>query len=267
MSAWVKKMNSANRVKSLIAKRQIIKSMAIKNLKGKYVSSALGISWAIINPLLIMFAVTFVFTLVMKTEIKHFPLLVLSALLPWSFFINSICESTASMKQNIGMLNQFIIPREAIPISIVLANFANFLFGFIVMLPIFIIFNTGIFRYLWLLPLIMFLHFTFALGVSIFFSIVNVYFKDLSQLLNVGVMLWFWLTPIFYPLTMIPAKYRWIIIINPGTCYVEIYRSLLYRASGGDMYMWALAIGFALVSIIIGHALFIRKEAEILKYI
>ena len=260
-------MNLPNRVKKLIAVRQIIKSMAIKNLKGKYVGSTLGISWAIINPLLIMFAITFVFTLVMKTEIKHFPLLVLSALLPWFFFINSICESTTSMKQNIGMLNQFIIPRETIPISIVLANFANFLFGFIVMLPIFVIFNTEIFKYLWLLPLIMFLHFTFALGVSIFFSIVNVYFRDLSQLLNVGVMLWFWLTPIFYSLEMVPQNYRWIIIVNPGTCYVDIYRALLYRASSGSIYMWALAIGFALVSIITGYALFIKKEANILKYI
>lgn len=255
------------KIKKIIAQRQIIKSMVIKNLKDKYVGSTLGISWAIINPVLIMLAVTFVFTQIMKTGMKHFPLLVLSALLPWFFFINSICESTTSMKQNVDMLSQFIIPREIIPISIVLANFINFLFGFIVMMPIFIVFNTEIIRYLLLLPFVMLLHFVFTLGISILFSIVNVYFKDLFQFLNVGVMFLFWTTPIFYLLEIIPQSFRWIIMANPGTCYVVLYRSLLYHASGGSVYMWLLAVGFALISIIGGYSLFIKKEKDILKYI
>ncbi len=260
-------MDLSSRITKLIAQSTVVKGMVIKNLKAKYVGSAMGISWAIINPLLIMLAVTFVFTQIMQTEIRHFPLLVLSALLPWFFFISSICESTTSMRQHIDMLSQFVIPRETIPISIVLANFINFLFGFVIMMPIFIVFNIEIIKYLWLLPLILLLHFSFTLGISMLFSIVNVYFRDLFQLLNVGVMLWFWLTPIFYSLEMIPQNYRWIIILNPGTCYVDIYRALLYRASSGSIYMWALAIGFSLVSMITGYTLFIKKEADILKYI
>lgn len=260
-------MNLADRFLKIMVQRQLIKSLVVKNLKDKYVGSILGISWAIINPVLIMFAITFVFTQIMKTEIKHFPLFILSALLPFGFFINSICESTTSMKKNVDMLSQFIIPREVIPISIVLANFINFLFGFIVMMPIFIIFNTEIIRYLLLLPLIMFLHLSFTLGISVLFSIVNVYFKDLSQFLNVGVMFLFWLTPIFYSLKIIPQSFRWIVIANPAACYVLIYRALLYQASGSNIYMWLLAAGFALISIIGGYGLFIRKEGEILKYI
>src|SRR3989338_7000157 len=159
-------MNRTDRLKKIIAQRQIIKGMVIKNLKEKYVGSTLGISWAIINPVLIMFVVNFVFIQIMKTEIKHFPLFILSVLLPWFFFINSICESATSMRQNINMLSQFIIPREIIPLSVTLANFINFLFGFTVMLPLFIIFNPGIIKYLFLLPLIMFLHFCFTFGIS-----------------------------------------------------------------------------------------------------
>jgi ABC-type polysaccharide/polyol phosphate export permease len=113
----------------------------------------------------------------------------------------------------------------------------------------------------------MFLHFTFTLGVSILFSIINVYFKDLSYLLNTGVMFLFWMTPIFYPLEMIPKSYHWILFANPGTCYVIIYRSLLYYGSTGGIYMWLSAGAFALISIIIGYPLFIKKEADILKYI
>lgn len=260
-------MHLYNRFANIIAKRQIIRSMVIKNLEDKYVGSTLGISWAIINPVLIMFAVAFVFTQIMKTEIKYFSLFVLSALLPWFFFVNSMCESANSIRQHINMLSQFIIPREIIPISIALANFINFLFGFMVMLPIFVIFNTETIKYLFLLPLIMFLHLSFTLGISMLVSIINVYFKDLSHLLNTGVMFLFWMTPIFYPPEIIPQSYRWIIIANPAACYILIYRALLYNASSGEIYMWLLSFGFALISIISGYILFIKKEAGILKYI
>lgn len=260
-------MDLAIRIKKVIAQRQIIKSMAVKNLKEKYVGSALGILWAIINPILIMLVITFVFTKIMRTEMKNLPLFMLSALLPWFFFTNSVTEATDSMRANINVLNQFILTREAIPISLVLSNFINFLFGFIVMLPIFIVFNTGIIKYSLLLPLVLILHFVFTLGICLSFSIINVYFRDLSQLLNVGLMFLFWLTPIFYSLEMIPGRYRGIILANPATCYAVIYRSLLCHGSSGGVYMWALAIGFSLISIISGYLLFIKKETEILKYL
>lgn len=260
-------MNLVNRIEKIIIHRQLVKSMVLKNLKDKYVGSALGISWAIINPLLMMAAISFVFTQVVETKIPRFPLMALSALLPWFFFINSICESTNSMRSNTDVLRQFILPREVIPISIVLTDFAVFLLGFVVILPIFIIFNTGILKYLLLLPLLTILHFFFTLGISILFSVVNVFLRDLSQLLNIGVMFLFWMTPIFYPLHNVPQGYRWLIMVNPGTCYIVLYRSLLYHASSGDVHMWLLAVAFALVSITGGYLLFIRKEADILKHI
>lgn len=255
------------RIKKIYIFRHTLWDMAISQLKAKYAGSILGISWAIITPFLIMLVVNIVFTQMMKTEIKNYPLFLLSALLPWFFFINSISEATTSMEKNSNILSQFTITREIIPISVVLTNFINFLFGFIVILPILIIFKIEIVKYILILPLIMFLHFIFTLGISILFSIINVYFKDLSQLLNVGIMFLFWATPIFYPLEIIPLNYRWIILANPATSYIVIYRSLLYYASFGERFMWLLAVGFAFVSLIIGYTLFIKNERDILKYV
>lgn len=260
-------INISERLSAIISHRQIIKSMVVKNLRGKYIGSTLGISWAIINPLLIMLVITFIFSQVMKTEIKYFSILVLSALLPWNFFINSIMESTASMESNAQILRQFVMPREVIPISIVMANLINFLFGFLIVIPIFIIFNTAIIKCILILPLIIFLHFIFTLGISMAFSIINVYFKDLSQLLNTVVMFFFWLTPVFYTLDMIPRSYRWLVLVNPSTCFVDIYRSLLYVGNFSSPLMWWLASFFALISIIAGYLLFINREADVLKRI
>jgi len=261
-------MSLINRVKKIISEKQIIKSMTMKNLEERYVGSALGILWAIINPLLIMFAIAFVFNNIMKTEMKNTPLFMLSALLPWFFFANSISEATTSMRSNIGVLSQFVMARETVPLSITFANFINFLFGFIVILPLFIIFNITVVKYLPLLLILMALHFIFTLGICLLFSIVNVYFRDLSQLLNVGLMFFFWVTPVFYSLEMIPEAYRNIIIIaNPMACYAILYRSLLYYGTTGEAYIWLLAAMFALISVISGYILFAKKETEILKYL
>ncbi|MBU3911101.1 MAG: ABC transporter permease [Candidatus Omnitrophica bacterium] len=261
-------MNLIDRFKKIISQRQIIKSMTVKNLKEKYIGSALGILWAIINPLLIMLVIAFVFTKIMKTEIRNTPFFMLSALLPWFFFANSISEATTSMRNNIGVLSQFVMMRETVPLSIAFANFINFLFGFMVILPFFIIVNMAIAKYLLLLPALMALHFIFTLGVCLSFSIINVYFRDLSQLLNIGLMFLFWVTPVFYSLDMMPEAYRNIIIIvNPMACYAVLYRSLLYYGNSGEVYIWLLALIFALISIISGYTLFAKKETEILKYL
>ncbi len=260
-------MNLYSKVKKIITQKQIIRSMVIKNLKDKYVGSVLGISWAIINPLLVMFVIVFVFTKIMNAEVKNFPLLVLSALLPWFFFANSIMEATTSMRSSINILNQFVITREIIPISLVLANFVNFLFGFVVILPIFTVFNPEVAKYLLLLPPIMLLHFIFTLGISLSFSVINVYFRDLSQFLNVGLMFLFWLTPIFYFLEMVPKGYQKFIIANPVTCYAVIYRSILYYGSSGGGFMWLLAFAFSFISIASGYFLFAKNESGILKHL
>ncbi len=255
------------RINNIFARSQVIKSMVAKNLKDKYIGSAIGISWAIINPVLITLAVTFVFTHVIKTGVRYFPLLVLSGLLPWSFFVNSICEATISIKQNLDILNRFVIPREIIPLSVVAANFINFLLGFVIMMPIFIIYNISIIKYLWLLPCIMFLHFIFTLGISMLFSVVNVYFKDLSQLLNVGTMFLFWLTPVFYSMDTVPPAYRWLIFANPAASFIVIYQELLYKGSLPGIVIWLSAGMISLISLIGGYYVFISKEKELLKYI
>lgn len=254
-----------NRLLKTITHRHTLKNIVIKELKDKYVDSRLGIVWAVLNPILTMLAINFVFTKVMKTDIRYYPLMVLSVFLPWIFFAGSVCEATTSIKRNSGILGQFTIPRDIIPVSVVLSNFVVFLIGLVIVIPVFIIFNPEILRYLFLLPLIIFLHLIFVLGISILFSAVNVYFTDLSHLLNIGFMFLFWMTPIFYPLDMIPKDYQWIIFVNPGACYVIIYRSLLYYGSAGRACMWFLAAGFALASLAAGYTVFAKKESDILK--
>ncbi|MFA5090203.1 MAG: ABC transporter permease [Candidatus Omnitrophota bacterium] len=260
-------MTLRDKLVKISAQKNVIKSLVQRNLSDKYIGSTIGIFWAVLNPLLIMCAINFVFTQIMPTRISNFPLFILSALLAWSFFANSLSEAAVSIKNNSAVLNQFVIMNEAIPLSVVLANFVNFLVGFIGLLPVFILCNTRIINSLALLPLVLLLHFVFTLGISLMVSIGNLYYKDLAQLLNIGLMFLFWLTPIFYPLESISKGHQVIMIANPATCYTLLYRAILYNGSKGDSVMWLFAFGFSLASIWLGHYIFTKKEKDALKQI
>jgi len=259
--------NLQNRLATVSAQRQVFYGLIIRNLKEKYVGSLLGVLWSLINPVLIMLAVAFVFTQVLKTEIPKFPLFVLSALLPWFFFSNSLSESTVSLFRSNDLLNRFVIAREIIPLSIVLANFLNFLLGFLLLLPVFALFNPAALQGFLFLPLVMILHIFFTAGISLFLSVGGAFLKDLSQILNVCLMFLFWVTPIFYPLNAVPQGYRGMIAANPAAHYVLIYRSLLYEGKLPGLGLWLPAAIFSLVFFAAGYAFFAAKETEVSKLI
>ncbi len=255
------------RIKKIYNSIPVIKSMVLRNQKDKYGGTGLGILWSVINPILIALVITFVFTFVMKTNMTNYPLFVLSGLLPWFFFVNSITESTNSMRQNLDVLGRFVMPKEAIPLSVTISNFVNFAVGFMIILPVFVIFKPEILPHLLLLPVITFLFFVFTLGISLGFSVLTLYCKDLSQLVSVGTMFLFWVTPIFYDLEAVPVKYHWFIYLNPVFSYASIYQALLYAGTFGLFQMWLGAAFFSLIGLLGGYALFLKKEDEILKNI
>ncbi len=253
------------RLKELFSQRQILKNIILKELKSRYAGSLLGISWAIIIPLLIMFIINFVFTNVMKINIEYFPLFVLSAILPWMSFSSSLFDATSSITRNRQLLNQFTFPREIFPIASVAANFVNFLLGLLIMLPVFIMFKFKILPFLILLPFVIMLHFAFTVGLGLLLSCINVFFRDINNILEVVLMFWFWVTPVFYSVEMIPARFQWIYRLNPMVSYVTLYRDILFEAKFPRFDLIINAIGLAGFLLVIGYSVFIKFESAFLK--
>jgi len=255
------------RLKRLFVQRQILKTLVVKELKAKYVGSALGVFWAIINPLLLMIVISFVFTKIMKIEIESFPLFVLCAILPWMFFSSALSESSVSLINNAQFLKQFTIPREFLPIGSVLANFLNFLFGLALMIPVFAIFRKEIIPFILALPIPLFSHLIFTLGIALILSFTNIYFRDVGQLLGIGLMFWFWITPIFYSFELIPLKYRWVCAFNPMTIYINMYRDILFNAKMPSLIVIIKAYFISLSFFLLCYFAFIKKETSFIKRI
>lgn len=261
-----KGMKTDREINVMLSRLQIIQGLVRKHLKDRYAGSKLGMLWAVFNPLLIMCVISFVFTEILKTEVKNFPLLVLSGILPWFFFLNSASEVVAAARNNKVLLGEFILSPEMLPVSLVLSNLIRFLAGLIPLLPIFIIFNAQIIRNLFLLPILLCLYLFFALGISLILNVIALYIKDLPHVLDIGFMFLFWITPVFYTLDAVPAGYRWVIMLNPLTSYVNIFRLLLYQGSCPGIEEWIFAAALSMLSLICGLLLFKTKESDILKY-
>lgn len=255
------------KIQILFAQKQLLRQIVLKEIKAKYSSSLLGLTWAVITPLLIMGVINFVFTKVMMMDIEHFPLFVLSAILPWLSFSTSLFDATPSIVRNGHLLNQFTISREILPIASVAANFINFSLGLIVMLPVFIIFNPRIIPYLLFLPVIILFHFVFTVGIGLLLSCVNVFLRDIWHLLEVGLMFWFWVTPIFYSIDMVPARFQWVCRLNPMTSYITMYRNILFEARMPSFWLIITVVSVALVALFIGYKIFIKYESFFLKRI
>lgn len=255
------------KIRKIYFYRRSLWSMSSKQFKAKYAGSILGFFWVIINPLFMMLVITFVFTCVFKTQVKDFSLFVLAGILPWMFFSGALFEATPSLSAQKSVLHQFSLPKEILPLSSVLSYFMNFLISWCITYPIFIFHNPKIILLAPELMALFLLTFIFTCGIALLFSVVNILFRDLEHLMGILFMLWFWVTPVFYSIEMVPVEFRWVFNFNPVTAFILCYRDMIFSAKMPNLLISLEVIGWAFISLFIGLLVSIRLEASALKRI
>ena len=255
------------RIKKIYSFRHALWDMAVVQFRAKYAGSKLGIWWAVITPLLLALSINFVFNVAFKIAMANYTFFVLVGIMPWFFFTNALTEATNSFAAGSSILKQTLSPPEFIPLSCILANLLNFLVGIAFLLPLLAGLNFNAIKLLPFLALIILLNFLFIAGLGIFFSSLNVFFRDLSHFLSIGFMVWFWITPVFYPLDAIPLSFRWVCILNPMTHYIVLYQDVLFYAQAPSWLAILNALSLAVLSVVIGYVFFLRKESSLLKRI
>lgn len=253
-------------VKTLFSYRELLFSLTKKELKVKYRGSALGFFWSLLNPILTMLVYSFVFSIVLRAGIKEFAIFLICALLPFNFLSNSVNYGASSIIGNSNLVNKIYFPREIIPLSIVFANLVNFFFELAALFIVLGIMGYKFYMYLYLLPIIIFIQFFLVVGMTLLVSALNVFFRDLQHLITIIMMVWFFGTPIIYPLSMVPERFQFIIKINPMTIYAAYYRNIFYyvkypEGAGFPDTLGTLgALGITLLIFFIGYYVFKRLE-------
>ncbi len=235
----VQRPSLAVRVVELWRYRNAVYHLTGRELKARYKNTALGFFWSLLNPLGMMLVFTAVFTVFLPNNtIENYPLFVLCGLLPWNFLSAGVMGSINSITANANLVTKIYFPREAAPLSGVLANLVNFLLSLVVLFVALLIFRAHFSPWIWLLPVVILLHTALILGLAFVLSTLNVFYRDTMMVMDVVMLAWFFLTPVVYPIEVLPDSYtilgvtlniqRLVYILNPMASIVTTYRDLLY---------------------------------------
>jgi lipopolysaccharide transport system permease protein len=196
----------------------------------RFQQTQIGLLWVVLQPLILMVIFYILFGIFVKIPTDNIPysLFFLSGFVVWQFFSQIVNNSSMSLVVNIGVIIKSYFPRLVLPLSTIPNAFVDFVVCFLVFLAfMFLNANFSItFRYLLLLPLLVIVM-TFASGVGMLFGASMVVFRDMKNLLSFIMMVWMYLTPIFYPITIVPEKYRYLFYLNPLTGMVQAFRWVL----------------------------------------
>jgi ABC-type polysaccharide/polyol phosphate export permease len=258
-----------SRLRELIRYRDLIRNLVVSEVKTRYKNSVLGFVWSLLNPLAMMLVFTVVFGFLWPNQqVENFPIYLLCGLLPWNFFSASVVSTINSVVGNGNLIKKVYFPREVLPIATVLAQLVNFLLALCVLFAALLIFRANFSPWLWTLPLIILIQTCFSLGIGLVLSTLHVFYRDTQLVMEVVMLAWFFLTPVFYRASQLPDTYqigsielpvqRIMYILNPMASLINVYRDLLYNGYRTDIDFFIRTTVTALLALGFGYWFFTR---------
>lgn len=260
-------------IKELFRFRNLLQKLVARDLRVRYKNSVLGILWSWLNPLFMMVVYTVVFIYMQRSDngivpSKEFPVFILCALLPWNFFSSAVMGSINSVVENASLVKKVYFAREILPLSVVLSNLVNFGISLVILVPMLLLFRVRLTQWLLLLPVIMVIQVCLVTGIALILSTLNVFYRDTRAIMDVVMMAWFFLTPVIYPIDILPRSrqilgvtldiHRWTRILNPMASLVAAYRDVLYFGRLVGLDFLARTAVTSLAVLLIGYAVFLK---------
>src|SRR3954466_2857475 len=256
-----------NLIAAMRRNRELIWCLALKELRVRYKRSVLGFVWALLNPLMMMAILTVVFSNLARLPIKRYAVFLISALLPWTFFSQALTYCTESIVGNGPLLKKVAVPKAVFPVAAVISNSINFALSLIPLVIILALLRFP-FHLTWvLMPLPFIALVLFTMGCGFLFAAANVYYRDVSHIVQLLLSAWFYLSPVIYSLDFVPARFQPFFKLNPMLYLLNGFRDLIYY---GTLPSWHLAAASLLLggaALVIGFRVFARYQDSFVFYV
>ena len=246
--------------KELYQYRELLKTNVKKEIRGKYKGSWLGVIWTFLNPLLQLLVYSFVFPYILRVNVENYTIFMIVALVPWTFFTTAIQTGTGSIIAESGIIKKVYFPREIIPISVVLSALVNFLITCIIMFLFIFFSGIGFTKLTLLFPFFVLIQTIFTLALTFLLSAITVFIQDIGHFVSIVLMLAFYATPIVYNSELLPAKFQWVISLNPMAQVINAYRDTLYYQKLPDMSSLGMLTVISIVALVVCYKIFKKLE-------
>jgi ABC-2 type transport system permease protein len=254
-------------ITELIQFKDLLHNLVIRDLTVRYKRSMLGFFWSMLNPLLNTIVFTIIFSTIFRFGVKSFIIYFLSGYQLWNFFAQSTVASSHCLLNNGPLFKRIYIPKAIFVISTVISNLFNLSLALIPLFILLPILGKGFHLSLLFLPVPLLFAVMFTVGISFLLSATAIFFHDIIDMYQIFLMPWMYLTPIVYPLDIVPKKFLFVLKLNPMFYIVECFRWPIFMGELPHLETCCLALLVATVSLLIGYLVFTKYADTFVYYI
>lgn len=244
-----------------------LKELVKRDFKMKYYKSFLGVLWTVISPLIMSIILTIIFSTLFKREIEYYPIYNISGHLILTFFVTATKQSLTSVYHHSGVFRKFKVPQYMYCLSNVIIAFITLLFSSIPMIILAVVLGMPFHTNMLLSPLPILLAFVFTLGCSLILAAYGVFFRDLNHLYGILTYALNFLTPIFYPIEIVPVEYRFVWDFNPLYVFIRILREVFIYNTIPNEKTLIVAFSYAVLTLALGVLVFKEKRNKFYNYL
>jgi ABC-2 type transport system permease protein len=248
--------------------RYLLSNLISRDFKVKYRRSVLGILWSLLNPILLMLIQAAVFSRIFNTSTEYFPVYLIMGQTLFTFYNEATSSSLFSVVGASSLIKKVYIPKYIFPLEKTLFSFVNLMFSLIAAVIMMIIFRVPASWTIFMFPIPLFLLLIFSLGIGMFLATLCVFFRDIQYLYSVVIVALTYLTPLFYPMSLLEGSWIYNIVkYQPLTCYITYFRNVMIYGTMPSAELNLLCIGYAVAAIVFGVLFFKKKQDKFILHI
>jgi ABC-type polysaccharide/polyol phosphate export permease len=242
--------------------RDLLRLLVVNSIKTRYKRSALGVVWTLLNPLLNTLVLTIAFSQLLRFNVENYAIYLLVGLLVWNFFSQTTNHAMNTLVWGSSLLKRIYVPRTIFAVSVLGNGLVNFGLGLIPLALIMLVMRHTFTWNLLLLPLALLLLAMFTLGITLLISTLAVFFVDVIDMYGVFLSAWFYLTPVIYPVEIVPEKFAVFLRLNPMYYMVDLFRQIIFSGVAPSPEQWLLSAALGVSALLLGWWIFTKKSDE-----
>lgn len=249
---------------SLYRSKLVIRQLVHQYVTLRYRRTILGFLWTLVNPLLTMTITSIVFSMMMRMPLQSFAVFLFTGLIPWTLFSSCILQGGASILENEALIKKIYIAKQVFVFSRTVSLFVDSILSFLVLFILASVIGVKMTPALIILPVSFLLVLVFSFGLGLIMSVLSVFYRDAPYIVGILLQAGYYLSPIIYPISIVPEKYHWIFYFNPMFYFIELFRAPIYTGSIPSLNTLLVCVALSISSIFLGVFVFKKFDSKLI---